>query len=245
MSTDSIEGGWGDVNRSSASAPTLGSTVWSAPITYVQNEAGSSSAWSSDSQATNAVSADMPASQSASRVVLPKPAGAATSVTFTSVMRSRRSRSRARGTTPRRLLGTKNFVSSRCCIALEPNVLVARHSRALFVDQSIRDPIRSGRGGGENCRGNWTCVTPSRRARAERAMSVGVERAPPAEAQPLMLHGASAAPSALQPVGASVFMLFAMDACLKMQRSRARSTGWPCDDEVRGACGSPTRLPPG
>ena len=82
VSTDSIEGGWGDSSSPSVSAPTPGSTVWSAAIRFVQKEAGLSSVWSSDSHATVALSGEMAASQSASSVVLPKPTGAATRVSF-------------------------------------------------------------------------------------------------------------------------------------------------------------------
>ena len=66
-------------------APTPGATVRSAAITYVQKDAGSLSPWSSDSHAADlsfACAARPAASHSASCVVLPKPAGADTSVNF-------------------------------------------------------------------------------------------------------------------------------------------------------------------
>ena len=76
----------------------------SAAITYVQNDAGSLSPWSSESHAADRRPAGAAASHSASSVVLPKPAGAETSVSLDSAPRPRRSLRRGRGTTPRRSL---------------------------------------------------------------------------------------------------------------------------------------------
>jgi DNA-binding MarR family transcriptional regulator len=74
-----------------------------------QNRAGSLSPASSDSQATG--DAPRPA-QSASRAVLPKPAGALTSVSSLAVAWVSRSSSRPRDTNPGRVLGWCSLVAS-------------------------------------------------------------------------------------------------------------------------------------
>ena len=74
---------------SSALEPTLGTAPWSAVTTYVQNDAGSLSAGSSESHATERSPSGVSPSQSARSVVLPNPAGADTSVSLASAPRRR------------------------------------------------------------------------------------------------------------------------------------------------------------
>jgi len=86
--------------------------VLSAVTTYIQNNAGSLSRWSSETHAAARPLDARPASQSASSVVLPNPAGADTSISSDSAPRLRRSLSLARATRSRRRLGTRSLVSS-------------------------------------------------------------------------------------------------------------------------------------
>ena len=90
--------------------PTAGATVCNAAITYVQNAVGSLSLWSSESQAVKRSRCAADASQAARSVVLPKPAGAETSVSRASMPRLRRSLSRGRGTVAPRRRGTYSLV---------------------------------------------------------------------------------------------------------------------------------------
>jgi len=96
--TVSIGGGWGSRRKESARAPTPGATVCSAVIRYVQNDPDWLSAWSRESHAADRSPAGAAASHSASSVVLPKPAGAETSVSFDSAPRLKRSLSLGRPT---------------------------------------------------------------------------------------------------------------------------------------------------
>src|ERR1017187_6716555 len=96
---------------SSALEPTLGTAVWSAVTTHVQNDAGSLSEESSESHATERSSPGASASHSARSVVLPNPAGADTSVSLDSAPRRRRTRSLGRVTRPRRSFGTYSLVA--------------------------------------------------------------------------------------------------------------------------------------
>ena len=101
VSTVSAGGGCAACSRASALSPIPAATVRSAAITYAQNDAGSLSRPSSDSHAVSrspAGPAGPAASHPASSVVLPKPAGAETSVSFDAVPWSSRSLSRGRGT---------------------------------------------------------------------------------------------------------------------------------------------------
>ena len=70
------------IDHTSALAPTPATAVCNAEITYVQNATGSLSAASSDSQATDFADAGEAASDAASSVVFPKPAGPGISVSF-------------------------------------------------------------------------------------------------------------------------------------------------------------------
>jgi hypothetical protein len=72
---------WADCSRPRAAPPRPGAAVCRAVTTYVQNVAGSLSLVSSDNQATGVPSEGAAASQFASMVVLPNPAGADISVT--------------------------------------------------------------------------------------------------------------------------------------------------------------------
>ena len=102
--TDVI-GVWGDPSREIAVAPTSGTTVCSAAITYGQKDAARLSLGSSESHAARRSCKGVAASHSATSVVLPKPAGAETRVSFDSPLRLRRSLSLGRVTRPRRTLG--------------------------------------------------------------------------------------------------------------------------------------------
>jgi hypothetical protein len=73
---------------------------------YIQKAVRSLSLWSSESHAVKCSGCGADASQAATRVVLPNPAGAETSVSRASIPRLRRSLSRGRATVAARLRGT-------------------------------------------------------------------------------------------------------------------------------------------
>ena len=106
VTTNASVGGSVEDRSASASSPTPGAAVLSAAMKYVQNNAGSLSLASSDSHAVVCPSAGADVNQSVSSVVLPKPAGADTSVSADSPARPRRSFSLERATNPRRRAGT-------------------------------------------------------------------------------------------------------------------------------------------
>ena len=76
---------WAASMRASEPVPTVGATVCIAAITYVQKVVGSLSVWSSESHAVERSRCAAEASQAARSVVLPKPAGAETSVSRASM----------------------------------------------------------------------------------------------------------------------------------------------------------------
>jgi hypothetical protein len=109
LSTDS----WGDDSRPSASAPASGATVRKAATRYGQNTAGSLSRSSRVSHAAGVPDSVVATSHCVSRVVLPNPAGAETSVNAESNPRLRCSVSRGRATVmPGRRRGIWNLLSS-------------------------------------------------------------------------------------------------------------------------------------
>src|SRR5215217_3887174 len=82
----------------------------SALTRYAKKRAGSLSASSKESQATDLPSSERSSNHSLSKVVLPNPAGAETRVSLRPSLRTRASRKRGRGTSSGRVLGTRTFV---------------------------------------------------------------------------------------------------------------------------------------
>ena len=101
-------------------APTSGRAACRAATTYVQKDGACSSPASRDTQATARCSAVEPASHAVTAVVLPKPAGAETSVSFASARARSREVRRVRSTALLRSLGTNSLVATRGLVMIGP-----------------------------------------------------------------------------------------------------------------------------